>query len=149
MTDDNKTAVRPKRERMARSSKATTIKDDTAGRDAVRQAYRSKIESLLDKAADEQLADVWQRTCPFAVDPAHELPDRRGLIEDLADFAEVLHPNLDGMQARRLCRLVEKYAAYQPPPSDLPVSRPARPAGTRNCRGRKESRSEPVATLRG
>ena len=78
---------------------------------AARKAYRAKIESLLDESRDERLADVWQRVCPFPIDPAYELPDRRGIIEDLADFAEAIQPSLDGMKADRLCRLIEKYAA--------------------------------------
>jgi hypothetical protein len=56
---------------------------------------------------------VWQRVCPFPTDPANELPDRRGIIEDLADFAKALQPSLDGMKADRLCRLIEKYDACE------------------------------------
>ncbi len=76
------------------------------------QAYRAKIEFLLDESSDERLAYVWQRVFPLPIDPANELPQRRGIIEDLADFAEVLKLNLDGMEAHRLCWLVEKYASY-------------------------------------
>jgi hypothetical protein len=84
--------------------------------------YRAKIESLLDESRDERLADVWQRLYPFPIDPAYELPDRRGIIEDLADFAEALQPSLNGMKADRLCRLIEKYAACESRQSDLSVS---------------------------
>ena len=90
-------------------------------RTAARKAYRAKIESLLDESRDERLAEVWQRVCPFPIDPACELPDRRGIIEDLADFAVVLQPSLDGMKADRLCRLIEKYAACESRQFDLPV----------------------------
>ena len=99
MDNDNKTAVRSKLERMVRASNVRAIKDDTTRRTAARKAYRAKIESLLDESRDERLADVWQRVYPFPIDPASELPDRRGIIEDLADFAEVLQPSLDGMKA--------------------------------------------------
>jgi hypothetical protein len=69
------------------------------------------------------MADVWQRVYRFPI----ELPNRRGIIEDLADFAEVLQPSLDGMMTDRLFRLIEKYAAcefsnlpYQFPIPSLP-----------------------------
>ena len=96
MDNINKTDVRPKLERTESE-----------------KAHRAEIESLLDKARDVQLADVWQRVYPFPIDPTCKLPARRGIIEDLADFAEVLHPSLDGMKPDRLCRLVEKYAACE------------------------------------
>ena len=108
--NNNKTAVRPKLERMARASNASAIKDGATRRIAARNAYRAKIKSLLDESRDERLAEMWQRVCPFAVDPAYELPDRRGIIEDLTDFAEAIQPSLDGMKADQLCRLIEKYA---------------------------------------
>jgi hypothetical protein len=123
MNKDNKPAGRPKLETTVGAASARAIKADTARRTAARKAYRAKIESLLEKSADESLADVWQRVCPFAVDPACEFPNRRGIIRDLADFAEVLRPSLEGMKAHRLCRLIEKYAACGPRPSELPVSR--------------------------
>ena len=74
-----------------------------AGRD-----YRARIEALLDKANGEVLADLWQEVCPYPVD---ELPEHHAIIEDLADFAEVLQPHLADMQADELCRLIQKYAA--------------------------------------
>ena len=114
MDNESKTAVRPKR--MVRAS----IKDDTTRGTAARKAYRAKIESLLDASRDERLADVWQGVYPFPIDPTCELPDRRGIIEDLADFAEPLQPSLDGMKADGLCRLIEKYTSHQ---SDLSVCR--------------------------
>ena len=123
MDNDNKTAVRLKLERVARAtSNAGAIKDNTARKTAARKAYRARIESLLDESSDERLADVWQRVYPLPIDPACELPDRRGIIEDLADFAVVLRPSLDGMQANRLCRLVEKYAACRSRQSNMAVS---------------------------
>ncbi len=122
MDSDTKTAVRLKLLRMVRAGKAGAITDDANRRTAAQRAYRAQIESLLDESRDERLADLWQRVCPFAIDGACELPDRRGMIADLADFAEVLRPSLDGMRARRLCRLVEKYAAYESRQSDLSVS---------------------------
>jgi hypothetical protein len=73
-----------------------------AGRDT-----RAKIEALLDKANGEVLADLWQELFPC---PADELPERRAIIEDLADFAEVLRPRLADMGADQLCWLIEKYA---------------------------------------
>ena len=98
---------------------ARAIKDDTNRRTATRKAYRAKIKSLLDESRDERLADVWQRVYPFPIDPAYELPDRQGIIEDLADFAVALHPTLDGMRADRLCRLIAKYAACESRQSGL------------------------------
>ena len=127
MDNDNKTAVKPKLERMVGASNARAIKDDTTRRTAARKAYRAKIESLLDESKDERLADVWQRVYPFPIDPAYELPDRRKIIEDLADFAVVLQPSLDGMKADRLCRLIENYAACESRQSDLSVSHTASP----------------------
>jgi hypothetical protein len=127
MDNDTKTAVRPKSERMARAGNARAIKDGTARRIAARKAYRAKIESLLDESGDERLAEVWQQVNPFPVDPARELRDRRGIIEDLADFAEALQPGLDGMKADPLCRLIEKYAARESRQSDLSASHAASP----------------------
>jgi signal transduction histidine kinase len=77
------------------------------------EAYRAEIESLLDLSSDEQLAEVWQQVYPLPIDPARELPDRRGIIVDLADFVGALTPSVDGMESVQLCRLVERYAAYQ------------------------------------
>ena len=106
MDNDNMTAVRPKPGRMVRASSARAI----ARRMAARKAYRAKIESLLDESRDERLADMWQQVCPFAIDPAYQLSDRRRIIADLTDFAETLQPNVDGMKADQLGRLIEKYA---------------------------------------
>ena len=97
------------------------IEDDIPRRTAARNAYRAKIMSLLDESSHERLADVWQRVYHFPI----ELPDCRGIIEDLADFAEVLQPSLDGMMADRLCRLIEKYAACEF--SNLPYQFPIPP----------------------
>ncbi len=112
MNNDQKSAVKPKLERIVSAGNATAIEDDTT-RIAARKAYRAKIESLLDESRDERLADMWQRAYPLSIDPAYELPDRRGIIEDLADFAEVLQPSLGCMKSHRLCRLLEKYATYE------------------------------------
>jgi hypothetical protein len=111
--DNNGAAARPELQRRVSPANSTAIKGAAARRTAARKAYRAKIEALLGESRDERLAGVWQRVCPFRLDPAYELPDRRGIIEDLADFAEVLRPSLDGMKAHRLCRLVEKYAACE------------------------------------
>ena len=111
MDNEKKTAARPKLARTARAGRAMAIKNRAARRNAARKAYRAKIESLLDESRDDALADVWQRVCPFAVDPAYGLSDRRGIILDLTDFAEAIQPSLDGMEADQLCRLIEKYAA--------------------------------------
>ena len=111
MDNDNTTAVRPKLDRMMRASNTTAIQNDTTRRTAARKAYRAKIESLLDESRDERLAGMWQQVSPFAIDQAYELSDRRGIIEDLTDFAEAIQPSLDGMKADQLCRLIEKYAA--------------------------------------
>ena len=89
-----------------------------AGRTAAGKAYRAKIESLLAESGDEPLAEVWRRVCPFPIALACDVPDRRGIIEDLADFAEVLKPNLKGMKAQRLCWLIEKCAVSDSRQSD-------------------------------
>ena len=114
MNNAQNTVVKPELERMVSTSNATAPKSDTT-RIAARKAYRAKIESLLDESRDERLADIWQRAYPLPIDPAYELPDRRGIIEDLADFAEVLRPSLGCMKSHRLCRLLEKYATYDSP----------------------------------
>ena len=77
-------------------------------RTATRTASITRIETLLDKVDDPVLADLWRQICPLDVE---QLPDRQGIIADLADFAEVLQPRLNGMQAPQLCRLIEAYAA--------------------------------------
>lgn len=110
--------VRPKPEGRARTGKAGANTNDAARRTAAAKAYRGKIESLLAKSGNERLADVWQRVCPFPVDLACEVPDCRGIIEDLADSAEVLRPNLNGMKPRRLCWLIEEYAVSDSRQSD-------------------------------
>ena len=104
-----------------------------ARRTAATKAYRAKIESLLDEASDEPLANVWRWVCPFPVDSAREVPDRRGIIQDLADFVEVLQPSLDGMTASQLCRLIGEYAACESRRSYVSVSLLARLTGTLNC----------------
>lgn len=103
------------------------------------KAYRARIESLLNESSDERLAGVWRRVYPLPVDLDGKLPDRRGIIVDLADFAEVLQPNLDGMPAHRLCGLVEKYASCGPRQSDLSVFLLARQAGMPQCRAPRKS----------
>ena len=77
-------------------------------RTATWTASITRIERLLDKVDDPVLADLWRQICPLDVE---QLPDRQGMIADLADFAEVLQPRLNGMQAPQLCRLIEAYAA--------------------------------------
>jgi hypothetical protein len=83
--------------------------DVNAGhRTATWRASIARIETLLDKVADPVLADLWLRICPLQVE---QLPNRRGIIADLADYAEVLHPHLSGMRPPQLRRLIESYAA--------------------------------------
>ena len=86
------------------------IEADVRTGTATRTASVTRIETLLDKADDPVLADLWRQICPLPVD---HLPDRQGIIADLADFAEVLQPRLDGMQAQQLCRLIAAYAAQR------------------------------------
>jgi hypothetical protein len=105
-----------------RAGTARAIKNDATRSTVARNAYRDQTVSLLDELSDERLADVWEWVCPFPIDLAYDLPDRRGLIEDLADFAEALQPSLDGMEADQLCRLIEKYAAYKSRQSDRAVA---------------------------
>ncbi len=119
MDNDDKTAVRPELERTVTAGNARAIEHDITRRTAARKAYRAKTESLLDESSDGRLADVWQRVYRFPTDPAHELPDRRGIIEDLADFAEALRPSLDGMMADRLCRLIESRVPWAKDGEDL------------------------------
>jgi hypothetical protein len=111
-------------------------------------AYRAKIETLLDELSDKSLADGWRRVCPLSIGQACGAPDRRGMIQDLADFAVVLRPNLSGMKADRLCWLVEKYAAWESRPSGLSLFPPARRKGTRVFRGKGDC-CERIANLRG
>jgi hypothetical protein len=70
--------------------------------------YRAKVEVLLGRADAALLSSVWQEVFPCVAD---KLPDRRGMIEDLADFAEVLRPQLAGMRPNQLCRLIQANAA--------------------------------------
>jgi hypothetical protein len=79
----------------------------STARTAAERSRRATIEILLDKANHQVLADLWQEVCPYLVD---ELPERQGLIEDLADFAEVLRPSLGDIQTDELCRLIQRYA---------------------------------------
>ena len=76
-------------------------------RTAAGKVCRATIEALLDEANAEVLAALWQEVCPYPVD---ELPERQAMVEDLADFAEVLQPRLVGMQVDELCRLIHRYA---------------------------------------
>jgi hypothetical protein len=94
--------------------------NDTRHRNAARKAYRARIESLLDQSGSKPLADVWHRVCPLPIGFGYEPPDRRGMIKDLADFAEALRPDLGGMKAHGLCKLVEKYAAWERRPAAEP-----------------------------
>jgi hypothetical protein len=110
VNDSKRTTAKPKFNWTVRAGGAMAIKDDSARRMAARKAYRAKIESLLNESNDELLAGVWQRVCPMHIGAAYELPDRRGIIKDLVDLAEVLKPSLTDMKANRLCRLIETYA---------------------------------------
>lgn len=103
---NTKTTVRPKLGRMARANMGTATKAATGRRTAA--SHCAKIEALFDKVATERLADLWQRLYPLPIEPDCELPDRQGIIEDLADFGQVLQPNSDGMTADQLCWLIDK-----------------------------------------
>ena len=83
------------------------LTDINAGqRTVTRTVSVTRIETLLNKVDDPVLADLWRQIRPSDV----ELPDRQGIIADLADFAEVLQPRLNGMRAPQLCSLIEAYA---------------------------------------
>ena len=88
------------------NSKIAHVNISTA-RTVVGRACRARIKALLDKVKGEVLADLWQEVCPYPVD---EPPERHGILEDLADFAEVLRPRLADMHADELCRLIQRYA---------------------------------------
>ena len=76
-------AVRPMREGGADKVIETGIRTRTE----IRTTPITRIETLLDKVDDAVLAKLWRQICPLHVD---QLPDRQGIIADLADFAEVL-----------------------------------------------------------
>ena len=103
-----KTTVRPKPRKMTMAGKPRAL-EAVAGGSKARKARCAKVKALLEEALDERLAFVWKRLCPFPIDAENELPDRQGIIEDLADFIEVLQPNLDGMKADQLRWLAEAY----------------------------------------
>lgn len=109
MVKEKRTAAGRSRTTMATAGSAIAV--NNVRRCTLRRAYRRQIECLLDKSDDRPLTDAWKRVYPWPIGPHCPLPDRRKIIEDLTDFAEVLRPNLRGMQADHLCRLVEKYAA--------------------------------------
>ena len=111
MNSNDKMAGGPKHRRPGRAGRDWAGKHHITDRAAARQAYRARIKSRLGKSEDERLADLWQQLYPFPIDPTRELPDRRGMIEDLADFAEALQPRVDRIQSDRLFRLIAKYAA--------------------------------------
>jgi muconolactone delta-isomerase len=92
---------------VARASNVKPIK--ISKRTGRGKAYRAKVEAMLAELASEQLVEVWRRVCPFAIASEFDLPDRQGIIQDLADFAVVLQPNLAEMTADQVCRWVEKY----------------------------------------
>jgi hypothetical protein len=101
-----KAAVRPKRRGTVRSDKARTRVAKTGSKAALR--CRARIEALFDELTTDRLAGLWQRLYALPVKPDCELPNRRGMIGDLADFGQVLQPNADGLTADQLCRLVDK-----------------------------------------
>ena len=90
-----------------KAAAAKVIKAGIRTRTATRTAATSPTEALLDKVDDPILANLWQQIRPLHVG---QLPDRQRIIADLAGFAEVLRPRLNGMQAPQLCRLIEAYA---------------------------------------
>jgi hypothetical protein len=74
-----------------------------------RTASHAKIKALLDEADGRRLAKAWQWVYPRPIGSEAELPDRPGMVEDLADFAEVvLQGSLDGLTVDRLCKLTEE-----------------------------------------
>lgn len=105
--DKTERIVRPKPGGGAKASNVKPVK--TRKRTGRGRAYRAKIEAMLAELASEQLVDVWQRVYPFAIASEFDLPNRQGIIQDLADFAVVLQPDLEGITADQLCRRVEKY----------------------------------------
>jgi len=88
-----------------RATKGRPITITARNRTAARR--RTKIEALFNKMPTERLAELWQRLCPFPLDPDCELADRRGMIKDLADFGLVLQPNLEGLDTEQLWWLVD------------------------------------------
>jgi hypothetical protein len=104
--DKAKLIVRPKPDRVSRDNNVEPIK--TSKSTGPGKAYRAKIETLLAELAYERLVAIWQQVCPLPTAFELGLPDRLGIIQDLADFAAVLQPNLKDMTADQLCRQVEK-----------------------------------------
>lgn len=108
-----------------RVSRAAYVKPSTTSMKAgPGKAYRAKIEALLAELPCEQLVDVWQQVCPFLIASEFGLPDRLGIIQDLADFVEILQPNLEDMTADQLCRWVERYAGAANQEKNKPFLRP-------------------------
>src|ERR1700690_3859787 len=105
--DKTKWIARPKPDEAARAGSAKPIR--TSKKTGRAKAYRAKIDALLAELTCEQLLLAWKLVCPAPIAVAFGLPDRPGIIQDLADFAEVLRPDLRGMTADELCRHVEKY----------------------------------------
>jgi len=105
--DQTKRIVSPELGRVARASNGTPIR--TGKRTGPGKAHSVQIEAMLAELTRERLVDVWQQVCPFAIASEYGLPDCRGIIRDLADFARVLQPNLEDLTADQLCRRVERY----------------------------------------
>jgi hypothetical protein len=120
--DETKLIVRPKPGNVSRAGNAKPIK--TSKRTGPGNAYRAKIEALLAELACERLVGIWQQVCPLPIASEFGLPDRQGIIQDLADFAEVLQPNLKDMTADQLCRRVERYADAASREKNWPSLRP-------------------------
>jgi hypothetical protein len=96
---------KPGRRARARSSKPIT----TWTRSGSAKVYRAQLEAKLAELADRQLVEAWLLVCPFAVPRACDMPDRLGMIQDLADIAEALQPSLQEATADQLCWLVKQY----------------------------------------
>jgi hypothetical protein len=96
------TTVRPKRKRTAKANEANSGKRAAACR-------RAKVGLLFAELATDRLAGLWRRLFPLSVDSGRELPDRQEMIEDLADFGQVLQPNQDGLTADQLCWMLDKF----------------------------------------
>jgi hypothetical protein len=99
-------AVRPQPGERAQANKAGASRDLTGSRNVVRG--HTRIEVLLGGVTTAQLADLWRRLYPLPLESDRQLPGRPALLDDLADFGQVLQPNADGLTADQLCWLLSK-----------------------------------------
>ena len=120
--DKTNRTVRPRAVGAAKASNGKPAQTST--RTGSRKLYRVQIETLLAELASGQLIEAWQRVCPFAIATEFGLPDHPGILQDLADLAEVLQPNLENMTADQLCRWVAKYGGAATRGQNRPTLRP-------------------------